>query len=291
MLVDRHPLPGPTSRRLAHREIVDWHDHAEHQLVCPRAGALHVRTDRGAWVVPLGRAVWLPAGVPHSHRAHGRTQMLTLSFPSPARRRAGAGSALPGTVLDDIVLDDLVLDGTQPTVVAVGPLLREVIVELAAGTGGTEGNDGGARPDGGGGPNRALGPADQADLYRIALRRLVPAPALRHHLPAPADPRLRDIAAILAEDPADPRTLAELGRAAGASERTLSRLFRRDTGMTFPQWRAQLRLQHAMLALAAGSSVTAAAVDSGYGNISAFIAAFREAFGVTPAAYRAEAAT
>jgi len=83
--------------------------------------------------------------------------------------------------------------------------------------------------------DRTLGPDDRADLHRIALRRLTPTPARQHRLPAPADPRLRDVAAILADDPADGRTLAELGRAAGASERTLSRLFRRDTGMTFPQ--------------------------------------------------------
>jgi AraC-like DNA-binding protein len=64
---------------------------------------------------------------------------------------------------------------------------------------------------------------------------------------------------------------------------------RRDTGMTFPQWRAQLRLQHAILLLAADSTVTGAAAASGYTNTSAFIAAFRDAFGVTPAAYRDQA--
>ena len=58
--------------------------------------------------------------------------------------------------------------------------------------------------------------------------------------------------------------------------------------MTFPQWRGQLRLQHAILLLAAGSTVTGAAVASGYTNTSAFIAAFRDAFGITPAAYRHE---
>jgi len=244
MLVDRHPLPGPTHRHLEHRERIDWHDHAEHQLVYPSSGVLHVRTDRGAWVVPPRRAVWLPAGVPHSHRAHGRTQMLTLAFPA----------------------DVSPLSVIEPTVVAVGQLLREVIIALAR--------------------DHALGPDDRADLHRIVLRRLTPTPALRHHLPAPTDPRLRDVAAILADNPADGRTLAELGRATGASERTLSRLFRRDTGMTFPQWRAQLRLQHATLLLAAGSTVTGAATVSGYSNTSAFIAAFRDAFGVTPAAYR-----
>jgi AraC-like DNA-binding protein len=244
MPIDRHPLSGPTRRVLEHRERIDWHDHAEHQLVYPSSGILYVRTDRGSWVVPPRRAVWLPAGIPHSHRAHGRTQMLTLPFPA----------------------DICPLSAIEPTVLAVGQLLREVIIALAEGS--------------------TLGPDDRTDLHRIALRRLTPTPALRYHLPAPTDPRLRDVAAILADDPADERTLAELGRAAGASERTLSRLFRRDTGMTFPQWRAQLRLQHATLLLAEGSTVTSAATASGYSNVSAFIAAFRDAFGVTPAVYR-----
>ena len=81
------------------------------------------------------------------------------------------------------------LDAAEPTVLVVGRLLREVIIALAEG--------------------HALGPGDRADLRRIALRRLTPAPARQHHLPAPADPRLRDVAAILAADPADGRTLAE----------------------------------------------------------------------------------
>jgi AraC-like DNA-binding protein len=244
MSVNRLFLDGPSWEQLRHRERIDWHDHAEHQLVYPSSGVLHVQTDRGAWVVPPRRAVWLPAGVPHSHRAHGRTQMVTLAF---------AADVNP-------------LGAIEPTVIAVGPLLREVIITLAG--------------------DHSLGPDDRADLYRVALRRLTPTPAPHHYLPAPADPRLRDVAAILADNPAEGLTLAELGRAAGASERTLSRLFRRDTGMTFPQWRAQLRLQRATLLLAAGSTVTSAATASGYSNVSAFIAAFRDAFGVTPAAYR-----
>jgi AraC-like DNA-binding protein len=241
MLVNRHSLAGPMSRQLRHREHIDWHDPTQHQLIYPSQGVLSVRTERGSWVVPPRRAVWLPAGVPHSHRAYGETQMRTLA------------------------LDSNPLRVTEPTVLAVSALLREVIVALT----GTE----------------ALTADDRADLYRVALRRLTPTPALRHHLPTPADPRLRDVAAILTDDPADQRTLTELGREVGASERTLSRLLRRDTAMTFPRWRAQLRLQHSMILLAAGHSVTDAATASGYSNVSAYIAAFREAFGVTPAAY------
>jgi AraC-like DNA-binding protein len=55
-------------------------------------------------------------------------------------------------------------------------------------------------------------------------------------LPALGDDRLRAIAAFLRANPADDRTLAAFGAAVGASERTLSRLFRQEAGMSFPQW-------------------------------------------------------
>jgi AraC-like DNA-binding protein len=76
------------------------------------------------------------------------------------------------------------------------------------------------------------------------------------------------------------------GRAVGAGERTLSRLFRAETGMTFPQWRAQLRLHHSLTLLASGLSVTATAITCGYSTPSAFTAAFHATFGTTPGTYR-----
>jgi AraC-like DNA-binding protein len=91
---------------------------------------------------------------------------------------------------------------------------------------------------------------------------------------------------MLHKDPADTRTLAELGAVVGASERTLSRLFRAQTGLTFPQWRAQLRLHHALRRLASGMPVTAVAHETGYANASAFVAAFLLAIGITPGAYQ-----
>jgi AraC-like DNA-binding protein len=155
---------------------------------------------------------------------------------------------------------------TQPTVLSVSRLLRELIIALT---------DDPPRPR-----------DEQRDLKRVALHQLKPAPALQFHLPQPGDERLRDVTAILAEDPGSDRTLAELGRAVGAGERTLSRLFRAETGMTFPQWRAQLRLHHSLTLLASGLSVTAAAITCGYSTPSAFTAAFHATFGTTPGTYR-----
>lgn len=104
-------------------------------------------------------------------------------------------------------------------------------------------------------------------------------------LPQLDDERIRAIGEALEEDPSDRRTLRQFGRAFGASERTLQRLFNSETGMTFGRWRTQLRLQHGVVLLGQGHSVTDAATRSGYQEPSAFIAAFRDTFGTTPGRY------
>lgn len=75
----------------------------------------------------------------------------------------------------------------------------------------------------------------------------------------------------------------------GASERTLSRLFRQEAGMSFPQWRTQFRLQHALVLLADRTPVTNTALASGWSNPSAFIETFRRSFGVTPGKFYTDA--
>jgi AraC-like DNA-binding protein len=92
--------------------------------------------------------------------------------------------------------------------------------------------------------------------------------------------------AVLTANPADNSTLATLGLEAGASERTLSRLFRTEFAMTFPQWRTQLRLHHALILLAEGHSVTTVAIRCGWSTPSAFIDIFRQTFGHTPGRHR-----
>lgn len=71
----------------------------------------------------------------------------------------------------------------------------------------------------------------------------------------------------------------------GAGERTLSRLFRRELGMTFPQWRTRLRLYHALRMPADDVPVTTVAHRCGWSSASAFIDVFRRAFGCTPGAH------
>jgi AraC-like DNA-binding protein len=101
----------------------------------------------------------------------------------------------------------------------------------------------------------------------------------------PAENPARQVAQALADNPADNRSMAEWGREVGASSRTLARAFAASAGLPFGRWRALLRLQAALPALAAGEPVGNVARHVGYESASAFVAAFRKETGVTPARY------
>jgi AraC-like DNA-binding protein len=134
------------------------------------------------------------------------------------------------------------------------------------------------------------GPRDRAArarLRRVLVDELREAPEQPLRLPEPHDDRLRAVARLLYEDPADNTTLAELGRRAGASARTLSRLFHDELGMTFYAWRTQLRVYHALVLLADGHDTTHVATACGWANPSGFIAAFTALVGTTPGRHRA----
>ncbi|MEU5282163.1 helix-turn-helix transcriptional regulator [Streptomyces asoensis] len=77
------------------------------------------------------------------------------------------------------------------------------------------------------------------------------------------------------------RSLDDLGGQIGASARTLSRHLRDDLGLTYPQWRTQIRLNHALVLLADDTPVTAVAHHCGWSSASTFIDVFRRTFGHT----------
>jgi AraC-like DNA-binding protein len=101
-------------------------------------------------------------------------------------------------------------------------------------------------------------------------------------LPLPRDSRAQRLAGHLRAEPGERRDLEALASDAGASLRTLQRCFADETGMTIEAWRQKARLIQSAAALAEGASVTNAALACGYDSPSAYIAAFRKQFGVTP---------
>lgn len=225
--------------------------HPRGHLVYAASGVLAVHTERGTSVVPANRVAWTPAGFTHHHRAHGDTDMrIVFLAPSLAR-----------------------LMPERPAVFLASGLAREVLLAL---TGPRNHDD--AAP----GYDRSA----RSRLLRVLVDELREAPEEPLHLPEPRDDRLRAIARMLHEQPADNASLAEFGRTIGASTRTLSRLLRNELGMTFYEWRTQLRVYHALTLLAEGHDTTQTAYACGWANPSGFIAAFTNIIGTTPGRYR-----
>ncbi|MER5944897.1 helix-turn-helix transcriptional regulator [Streptomyces sp. NPDC001904] len=154
----------------------------------------------------------------------------------------------------------------RPTVIAVDALVRELLIVRSG---------------------AALPPAEIRHIdavLRDRLRRVTAEPVA---LPAARDRRLADACALVEGDLRTPRTLARLAAHVHTGERTLSRLFREEFGMTYPQWRTRARLFTAMVMLAEGAGVTDTAHACGWATASAFVHTFAQAVGSTPGAYRA----
>ena len=224
---------------------VPEHVHDWHQLVYAVHGVMTLSTAAGAWIVPPHRGVWMPAGIEHAIRMSGQVSMRTLYIEPRVAR--------------DLPRDVRIVD--------VPPLLRELMLRAVE-----------------------LGSLDRRvpehrNLLAVLLDQIRTLRSTGVHLPWPRDTRARRIAERLEDESSEPRTLTALARHRGASARTLQRIFRAETGMTFGTWRQQLRLGHALQALGAGGSVTSVALDAGYASVSAFISAFRHTFGQPPARY------
>jgi AraC-like DNA-binding protein/mannose-6-phosphate isomerase-like protein (cupin superfamily) len=164
------------------------------------------------------------------------------------------------TVLVTIGLTPNPLRLSRPAVLAVAPLLREFLTPSASTP---------AEPG-----------ARRRRLLAVLLDQLTPTDSRPLHLPPPGDRRLVTVGELL--DSGDARPMPQLAAAAGTSARTLARLCRGELGMTFPQWRTQIRLHLALRLLATGLPVTTVAHRCGWATPSAFIDVFRRTLGYTP---------
>ncbi len=224
------------------------HSHVRAQLAWAVAGVITVTAQEGTWIVPSQRAVWIPAGVVH------------------AIRMSGGPVSMHSLYIDERVA---ALAGRRCKVILMSGLLRELVLEMA---------DAPLQYE----LDSRL--AKIADLILAEISRQVPQEL---HLPMPRDPRLRGLCEALLAEPGRDDTLERWSESAGASSRTLARLFASDLGVRFTDWRCQARLAAALARLAQGMDVATVARDVGYRSPSAFTAMFRKTLGAPPRDYLA----
>lgn len=229
----------------AHGHVISVHRHTHAQLLYAIEGVMTIEAQGGRWVVPPTRGVWLQPGIAHQVRMSGAVKMRTVFI------NCAHSPLLPR---HSCVLD-------------ISPLLRQLIVaavDIA--------------------PDFTEGSRDW-HLLQLLLHELNSLPVLPLYLPLPVDARLRGICARLMAQPGEQVTVAHWAQELAITERSLHRLFQKQTGMRFGQWRQQARLLRALEQLAHGSKVIDVAMENGYTSQSAFTAMFKKHFGTTPTAF------
>lgn len=208
---------------------------------------------RGGVTCEVPRAMWM---VPPQH---------AIWIPSGIRH---CSQATDNACLHFVFIEpDAVSMPTECCTLAISPLIRELAQYLV--------HQDPEYPEAG----------STARIVDVLLDQLVLAPVEQLHLPMSAHPKIRRILDVLTRHPGDRTTLVQWATQLAMSERSLSRLVMRETGLPFGRWRQQLHLIIALRQLAAGAAVRQVAGNLGYDSVTAFITMFKKALGMTPTQY------
>jgi AraC-like DNA-binding protein len=242
------PLPFAVLRRTFRQgEAVDWHAHAEAQVIFAASGTVQVYTETGRWFVPPQLALWMPPRVPHRVDMISDTELRMIYWhPSALQKWA------PERPLD------------YTFALAATPLLRELILSVV----------------------KDDVPTEKAELaVRLILHELIETPDVPVFLPMPRSTIAKRVADLALADPRMHLGVSDLAHRSATSVRTISRMFPVETGLTFKVWRQRARIARAIDRLSAGHTIAQVAADVGFGSTAAFSFAFRQTMKLTPTAF------
>lgn len=244
------------ARRLRADTRIVPHCHDWAQLAFSSTGVIRLTAADHTYIVPPSRAVWIPPQVEHVVTVVEDAELRTLYLHQPGR----AGPAARGVAAGD--------DGWRRCrVVEVSALLRELVQALVA-------------------EDEAPTSAERermiAGLLQDELARARPVPL---GVGMPQDKRLRALCEAVLDDPARHSTLDGWANEAGASVRTVARLFRQELDTSFAEWRQQVLLAKALSMAARKRPMSHIAADLGYASPSAFSAMVRRSVGMPPSRF------
>lgn len=236
------------SQKLSHqsKHKTEWHQHVTGQLFCIRRGMMMVQTEQTQWALTPATIGWFPPQLRHCAWTVGKVEGHSVQL------SVCGSDALP----------------QQPGVWPADPFLLSLMERIS-------------QLD----PQVETAQREQ-HLLAVMMDEIRLAPPAPLQLVLPHDRRARRIAEQLLLQPQNTLRQQELAAENGLSIRTLSRLFSEQTGLSFSRWRQQARILASIAGLLRGEPISETAMQCGYENVSAFIAAFKLRFGMTPGAFR-----
>jgi AraC-like DNA-binding protein len=233
---------GAPLNTLSRRET-DSHQHDSlGQIFCIQSGVMTLKTPRGSWIVPPGRVAWIGPGIRHSASSIAAIEGWSIYCPFKKDHFPKADVCVLRT---SSLLENLLERVAH---------LRTISTKEPLGK----------------------------SLMALALHELSQAEEEPLGLPMPFHPHLRQTAEAILDRGPGTRTVLQWAKKAGMSERSFSRHFRSETGMTFSHWRTLATHQKAIQMMSLGETVTNTALKLGYESVSAFISSFRQEYGLSP---------
>lgn len=232
---------------LARDEHDEAHSHPWHQLLLPRKGMLRTRTPTDIYFIPSNRAALIPAGSVHESWALTDAQFAGIYF--------------------DPALFPYKL--TECRIIEVTDFL-DLLVSKSIDIGFNVENKHTDR---------------ERRILSVLMDEIAESPAVNLSVTVPDEKRLLPIVKEILTHPSSSKSLESWAKTAGASERTISRLFQKHTGLGFARWRQKVRMVSALSMLEENIPIQQIALNVGYGSASAFTFAFRQEFGLSPQRY------
>ena len=251
--------------RILRKEKAGTHFHPEFELDFAVDGELEVTVKDTSFILPKENFILINSGIPHSLEFRAEDAVCCQAmFPCRSVARM-AGE-------ENLFFYCSSVEKSGPEYTRLRKTLHELVYLLAQ------------KP-------RRTGCMKQSLLYRI-LDSLLEDFRLDPDAAGAAysdDVKLMQILQYIGRNFQDSVSLTELADQMYMSKSTLSRFFKKETGVYFADYVNEIRLQYAAEDLIySGKNITRIASDCGFSNPSAFNKIFREHFGKSPTEYRAE---
>ncbi|PHM74746.1 AraC family transcriptional regulator [Xenorhabdus kozodoii] len=223
-----------------------FHQHDMGQLLFTQRGCIKITLANQLSILPPTRVAWIPPKTRHRAEMCGSVGYRSIYLDT-----------------DSLNATEKALLSTQSEVLEATPLLQAVLARIAISPFNADWFQGKG--------------ANLLAVFFDELREARREPTL---LPLPFDRRLTQLSLEQL-----PPSLHRLATYIGASEKTITRIFQRETGMNYQQWRQQWRLVKAVELLAQNKTLSYIAQELGFANDSAFVTFFRKMMGKPPREY------